>query len=48
MTLPSTVRCLSLLGLIVIAGLLSTGCVIRDPQALVDIRQAREAIDAAK
>jgi outer membrane protein OmpA-like peptidoglycan-associated protein len=48
MTLPSTVRCLSLLGLIVIAGLLATGCVIRDPQALVDIRQAREAIDAAR
>jgi outer membrane protein OmpA-like peptidoglycan-associated protein len=48
MTLPSTVRCLSLLGLIVIAGVLATGCVIRDPQALVDIRQAREALDAAK
>jgi OOP family OmpA-OmpF porin len=28
--------------------LLVTGCVIRDPQAIVDLRQAREAIDAAK
>jgi outer membrane protein OmpA-like peptidoglycan-associated protein len=48
MTFPSTMRCPSLLGLIVIAGLLATGCVIRDPQALVDIGQARTAIDAAQ
>jgi outer membrane protein OmpA-like peptidoglycan-associated protein len=32
----------------IIAGLLATGCVIRDPQALVDIGQARSAIDAAR
>jgi len=48
MTLPSAVRCLSLFGLLVMAGLLVTGCVIREQQAFVDIRQAREAIDAAK
>jgi outer membrane protein OmpA-like peptidoglycan-associated protein len=48
MTLPSAVRCLSLFGLLVTAGLLATGCVIREQQAFVDIRQAREAIDAAK
>ena len=48
MTCPPTVRCRSLLGLMAIAGLLVTGCVIREPQALVDIGEARKALDAAR
>jgi chitodextrinase len=31
-----------------IAGLLATGCVIREPQALVDMGEARKAIEAAR
>jgi outer membrane protein OmpA-like peptidoglycan-associated protein len=31
-----------------IAGLIAAGCAIREPQALMDIRQAREALDKVK
>jgi hypothetical protein len=48
MTFSFTVRCLILLGLIGIAGLLATGCTTRDPQVIKDIWQARQALDAAK
>ena len=48
MTLPHTLRRLSLFGLILIAGLIAAGCVIREPQALVDIHQARDALDKAR
>jgi outer membrane protein OmpA-like peptidoglycan-associated protein len=41
-------RRLSLFGLILIAGLIAAGCVIREPQALVDIHQARDALDKAR
>jgi outer membrane protein OmpA-like peptidoglycan-associated protein len=48
MTFRPSTRHLSLLGLIVLAGLIAAGCAIREPQALNDIRQAREALDKAK
>jgi flagellar motor protein MotB len=48
MTVPHTLRRLSLFGLILIAGLIVTGCVIREPQALVDIHQARDALEKAR
>jgi outer membrane protein OmpA-like peptidoglycan-associated protein len=48
MTLPQTLRRLSLFGLILIAGLVAAGCVIREPQALQDIHQARDALDKAR
>lgn len=48
MTLRPITRHLSLLGLILLAGVLAAGCAIRDPQALTDIAQARDAIAAAK
>lgn len=35
-------------GLIIFLGLLATGCVIRDPQAITDLHHAREAMMAAK
>jgi outer membrane protein OmpA-like peptidoglycan-associated protein len=41
-------RRLSLFGLILIAGLLAAGCVIREPQALVDIHQARDTLDKVR
>jgi outer membrane protein OmpA-like peptidoglycan-associated protein len=48
MTLRHITRYLSLLGLILFAVLLATGCVIREPQALTDIAQAKDAIAAAR
>jgi len=48
MTLPHMLRRLSLFGLILIAGLLAAGCVIREPQALVDIHQARDTLEKAR
>jgi outer membrane protein OmpA-like peptidoglycan-associated protein len=48
MTLRHITRHLSLLGLILFAVLLATGCVIRDPQAITDINQAKDAIAAAR
>lgn len=36
------------LGLVLLAGLMATGCAMRDPQAITDLNQARNAIDAAK
>ena len=48
MTLRHTTRYLSLSGLILLAGLLATGCVIREPQAITDINQSRDAIAAAR
>jgi len=48
MTLPHMLRRLSLFGLILIAGLVAAGCVIREPQALVDIHQARDTLDKVR
>ena len=48
MTLRHITRYLSLLGLILLAGLLAAGCVIREPQAITDINQAKDAIAAAR
>ena len=48
MTLRHITRYLSLLGLIFLAGLLAAGCTIREPQALTDIGQARDAIAASR
>lgn len=36
------------IGFIILLSLLATGCVIRDPQAITDLHQAREAITAAE
>ena len=48
MTLRHITRYLSLLGLILLAGLLAAGCAIREPQAITDINQAKDAIAAAR
>jgi outer membrane protein OmpA-like peptidoglycan-associated protein len=37
-----------IIGLVLIAGLCTAGCAIRDPQALTDLNQARTAIDEAR
>jgi outer membrane protein OmpA-like peptidoglycan-associated protein len=42
-----TTRVLRYVGLLVIVGLMATGC-IREPQAITDLHQARDAIVAAK
>jgi outer membrane protein OmpA-like peptidoglycan-associated protein len=41
-------RCLSYLSLVVIAGLLMTGCVIQEPRAITEIGRARTALDDAR
>jgi outer membrane protein OmpA-like peptidoglycan-associated protein len=48
MTLRHITRHLSLLGLILLAVLLAAGCAIREPQAITDIGQAKDAIAAAR
>jgi outer membrane protein OmpA-like peptidoglycan-associated protein len=48
MTFAHMTRRLRLLGLLLIAGLLAAGCAIQEPPALVDIRQARDALDKAR
>lgn len=48
MTLRHITRHLSLLGLIFLAVVLAAGCAIRDPQAITDIGQAKDAIAAAR
>jgi outer membrane protein OmpA-like peptidoglycan-associated protein len=41
-------RCLSYLSLVVIAGLVIAGCVIKDPPAITEIGKARLALDEAR
>jgi len=45
MALRHVGRCISYLGLVVVAGWFVTGCVIRDPQAITEIGNARKALD---
>lgn len=48
MTLRHVWRYISYLGLMTVAGLFVTGCVIQEPPALGEIAKARQALDAAK
>ena len=48
MSLRQRIRSVRNLSLLVLAGVMATGCVIRDPQAITDLNQARDAIAAAK
>ena len=41
-------RCLSYFGLVVIAGLFITGCVIQEPRAITEIGKARKSLDDAR
>ena len=48
MSLRQRIRSVRNLSLLVLAGVMAAGCAIREPQAITDLNQAREAIATAK